>query len=101
MAMGDMLELGAVSRFEHDLIGRAAAVQGVDLLAAVGPQGRVMADAARKHGLPRGRVAWFPDSSEAAAWLSEKVKPQDYILVKGSRGMRMERIVEALSGKTA
>jgi UDP-N-acetylmuramoyl-tripeptide--D-alanyl-D-alanine ligase len=99
LALGDMLELGPQSRFEHDLVGRAAAAMKVDLLAAIGPESRVMAKAAKKAGLPSPRVKWFPDSEQAAKWLSSRVKPGDCILVKGSRGMRMEKIVQSLPGE--
>ena len=100
-ALGDMLELGKASHFEHDLLGRSAAAMKLDLLAAVGPEAKKTAQAARKHGLPSKRVAWFEDAVEAADWLKNRVRPYDRVLVKGSRGMRMERIVERLREEMA
>ena len=99
LALGDMLELGRYSHFEHDLVGRAAAAMKADLLVAVGPESRITARAAKKAGLPPGRVKWFADADQAAKWLENRVKPGDHILVKGSRGMRMEKIVQSLPGE--
>lgn len=97
-ALGDMLELGSHSRFEHDLLGRAAAASGIGVLAAVGPESRNLAKAAARAGISKDKVAWFGDSAEAAEWLRGQVRPYDRVLVKGSRGMRMERVVERLVG---
>ncbi len=99
VVLGDMLELGGHSRFEHDLLGRAAVAYGVSELAAVGPEAKIMAQSAKKWGLPNSRVAWFKDNGQAADWLKKKIKPYDRILVKGSRGMKMESIVRCLSGE--
>jgi UDP-N-acetylmuramyl pentapeptide synthase len=72
---------------------------GVSELAAVGPEAKIMARSAKKWGLPNSRVAWFKDNGQAADWLKKKIKPYDRILVKGSRGMKMESIVRRLSGE--
>jgi UDP-N-acetylmuramoyl-tripeptide--D-alanyl-D-alanine ligase len=94
---GDMLELGAHSRFEHDLLGRGAAASKLDLLAAVGPESKATAKAAVKHGLPKKSVAWFDDAAQAAEWLNQRLQPNDRVLVKGSRGMKMESVVRRLA----
>ncbi len=94
-ALGDMLELGDSETELHGLIGREAARVGIDVLLATGPRSRHMAEAARAAGVPTVHVV--ADSEEAAELLVGLVGPGDTVLVKGSRGMRMERAVEALA----
>jgi UDP-N-acetylmuramoyl-tripeptide--D-alanyl-D-alanine ligase len=91
--LGDMLELGVLAAEEHTRVGVLAAEAGVALMAAVGPEMRAAADAARAKGVAIER---FDDASHAARWLCGAVRPGDVVLVKGSRGMRMERCVAAL-----
>ncbi len=95
--LGDMLELGPYEQQGHAMVGtRAAGV--VDYLITFGPRARDMAEAARQAGLPAARVAEF-DADEVEALIAHVqglLAPDDVVLVKGSRGMRMERIVAAL-----
>ena len=95
--LGDMLELGAEERTFHDEAGRLARRFGWDVLAAVGPRGRWIAEGAKAEGLPESRIFTFPSSEEAAEKLPEILSPGDLVLVKGSRGVLMERIVERLT----
>jgi UDP-N-acetylmuramoyl-tripeptide--D-alanyl-D-alanine ligase len=67
----------------------------VQLLVAVGPLSRVTAETARRAGVPE--VHHHADSVKAAQSITEFLKDGDLIVVKGSRGMRMERVVEALT----
>lgn len=90
VALGDMLELGALSASEHAAIGRAVTDAGAGLFVAVGAE---MARAAEVSGVKALRAT---DSEEASEVLSGAVRAGDVVLVKGSRGMRMERCVEAL-----
>jgi UDP-N-acetylmuramoyl-tripeptide--D-alanyl-D-alanine ligase len=94
--LGDMLELGAAGREEHARLGRIAAERQVDLLVGVGPLTRGLIREAQKSGLNDARTAWFADRAEAAAWLKTRLLPRDRVLVKGSRGMGMETVVQAL-----
>ncbi len=94
-ALGDMLELGNTETELHALVGREAARLGIDVLLATGPRSRHIAEAARAGGVPTVHVV--ADSEEAAELLVGLVGPGDTVLVKGSRGMRMERAVEALA----
>ena len=89
-----MLELGDYGRPAHARLGRQAAESGIDLFVAVGPLSARAADAARAAGAPE--VRHFPDSEEAASYVVSAVRPGDLLLVKGSRGMKMERVVRAL-----
>ena len=92
----EMLKSG---RGPSDEIGLAAAERNVDLLLAVGPQSKAMADEAVKSGLLRNQVFWMADSDQAAQWLPDRLQGGDRVLVKGSRGMHMEKIVRRLTGE--
>jgi UDP-N-acetylmuramoyl-tripeptide--D-alanyl-D-alanine ligase len=95
--LGEMLELGDHSIALHEGIGRAAAEARVDLLLAVGgTPAAAMADAAIQAGLARDRVRHFATSDEAAAAAAALVEAGDLVLVKGSRGIRTDRVVDRL-----
>jgi UDP-N-acetylmuramoyl-tripeptide--D-alanyl-D-alanine ligase len=93
--LGDMLELGAVEGEAHQDVGRQAAGIAA-VLVTVGPRGRWIAEAARAAGLPAGRIVACATNEEAVAALAPLLQQGDYVLVKGSRGMEMERIISAL-----
>jgi UDP-N-acetylmuramoyl-tripeptide--D-alanyl-D-alanine ligase len=91
--LGDMLELGPVEVESHRRLGEEAARAGVEALAAFGPRSRHGAEAARAAGLPAFHTEDMPALVE---WARATVRPGDALLVKGSRGMKLERLVEAL-----
>lgn len=92
--LGDMLELGAIADAAHREVGRRAAALGVAALLGIGPRMRAAVAEAQGAGLAGAHhAATFED---AVAWLLEHLAPGDVVLVKGSRGMRLERVVEAL-----
>ncbi len=93
---GDMLELGGVADAEHHALGELAAARGVDLLVAVGERAPIVAEAARRHGIPDPDVLAAEDAPEAIHWLARRLAPTDAVLVKGSRGIRLERVAEAI-----
>jgi UDP-N-acetylmuramoyl-tripeptide--D-alanyl-D-alanine ligase len=98
--LGDMLELGDTETEEHLALGQE--IPGfADVLVAVGPRSKVTADAALKAGFAKGDVHWFPDSQAAATAINALVQEGDTLLLKGSRGMRMETIADALMGQEA
>ena len=94
--LGDMLELGPTEADFHRQAGRQVAENGWKFLLAVGPLARHIAEGARTAGLPEGRVLTFSTSDEASARISALVEDGDLILVKGSRGIKTERVVERL-----
>jgi len=101
LAAGQMLELGPDSPRLHREAGLAAASLNLDILVAVKGDAADIAAGAIEGGLPAERVHFFATSSDAGAFLSESVAPGDLVLVKGSRGVRMERIVDALRARHA
>ncbi len=97
--LGDMLELGDYEERGHRMVGsRAAAV--ADLLVAVGERARWIADEALKSGMASEQVVTLQDSEQAIDYLKTRIGEGDIVLVKGSRGMRMDRIVSALEVAT-
>jgi UDP-N-acetylmuramoyl-tripeptide--D-alanyl-D-alanine ligase len=93
--LGDMLELGPYEKQGHEMIGvRAAEV--ADILVTVGMRGHMIATAARKAGLEARKIAEFENQDEATIHLRKFLTKEDVVLVKGSHGIRMDRIVAAL-----
>ena len=92
--LGDMLELGHVAVAAHQKVGQQAAAAGVCGLITLGEMGREIARGAREAGLEA--VYSFDTHEEAAAKLRELLQPEDTILFKGSRGMKMETIIDLL-----
>jgi UDP-N-acetylmuramoyl-tripeptide--D-alanyl-D-alanine ligase len=93
--LGDMLELGAYEELGHRLVGRRAR-DVADLLVTVGPRARIIAEEAREAGLPAGAVVELTDSDQALAFLRQTIRRGDVVLLKGSRGVKLDRIVPAL-----
>ena len=92
--LGDMFELGRFELQAHQEIGNIAA-SSAQVIIGVGERARLIADAARNQ-LPAEAVRWFADARAAAPIVQELLRPGDVILVKGSQGMRMERIVKEI-----
>lgn len=91
---GDMLELGDKSSFYHiDLAGEIIS-NGVNVLYTLGKESRLTAEACRNSGL--GHVKSFSEPEELVKVLRESLCPGDIVLIKGSRAMRLERVVQAL-----
>ena len=94
--LGDMLELGPAEAEAHRELGGEAARAGVKLLAAFGPRSRATWEAALAAGLPATDAFHTEDVAALVAWTRERLLPGDVLLVKASRGMKLERLVEAL-----
>ncbi len=102
LAAGEMLELGPASAELHREAGRAAAASG-KLGWIVGVQGDAesFVRGAVEGGQPAAQTKFFATSPEAAAFVGDLMQRGDILLVKGSRGVKMERIVEALDARFA
>ena len=100
--IGEMLELGEHATRLHTESGRTVARSGVDVLFAVGADpARALAAAAIEEGMPAEAVTHFATSEEAATTVAGAVRPGDLVLVKGSRGIRTDRVVDALTAEFA
>jgi UDP-N-acetylmuramoyl-tripeptide--D-alanyl-D-alanine ligase len=92
--LGDMLELGATAAYAHREVGRTVARLGVDVLITMGPLAIYINEGALEAGMPKDRVVAAGSHAEAAALLKERSENGDAVLIKGSRGMKMEKILE-------
>ena len=102
--LGDMLELGPDSESLHREIGAHAADCGIRFLGLLGDFATATASGAIEHGMDEKRVRVFTERNECCAWLEELIANEtigqgSYLLVKGSRGMHLESLVERLIGK--
>mgnify|MGYP003730117715 CR=1 FL=1 len=94
--LGDMYELGSFEEEGHRLVGRQAR-QVADRLVAVGRLGRIIGEEALQAGMPAEAVHLAETNEQAIALLQTLIQGGDVVLIKGSRGMKMEQIVAALS----
>jgi UDP-N-acetylmuramoyl-tripeptide--D-alanyl-D-alanine ligase len=99
LAAGEMLELGPDSARLHREAGRYAASRKLDCIVGVQGHAVEIVNGAIQAGLPASQAHFFSDSTAAAAFLADVIRPGDLLLVKGSRGVKMERIVDALRAK--
>ena len=100
--LGEMLELGKSADALHEASGRDAASSGLGLLVVVGGgPAEALARAAVAAGMPKASVHCVPASDEAADLVAALVKPRDLVLVKGSRGVRTEIVVDRLKAELA
>jgi UDP-N-acetylmuramoyl-tripeptide--D-alanyl-D-alanine ligase len=100
--LGEMLELGRASEEKHQECGRAAAHAGLRLLFTVGgPAARALANAALAAGMDSSAVTHVDRSEPASELVAHAVRPGDLVLVKGSRGIRTDLIVDRLVAEFA
>jgi len=94
--LGDMLELGNFTKEAHQRIGQKVSQLSIDFLLAMGEEAPVVVESAIRYGFPTERAKVVESHSEAVSLLRQIVQNGDWILVKGSRRMAMEKIVEGL-----
>lgn len=93
--LGDMLELGPYERGGHEMVGLRAA-QVTQLLITLGEKAHIIADAARRVGMKKSSIMEFDDITPLMEWLKTNLAKNDVVLIKGSHGLRMDRITAAL-----
>jgi UDP-N-acetylmuramoyl-tripeptide--D-alanyl-D-alanine ligase len=94
--LGDMLELGADAGQEHAALKDAVVASGAHVVVTVGKHMHSLYEALRVSGFSSRQVYWFPDPYTVRDSLETMVRIDDLILIKGSQGMRMEKVTEAL-----
>jgi len=94
--LSDMLELGSEAESAHRYVGEVAAEHQLDRIAVCGESARWIAEGALKAGMESDQVHVFENRDQLTAWLLETLESGDAVLVKGSRGMRMELVVNSL-----
>jgi UDP-N-acetylmuramoyl-tripeptide--D-alanyl-D-alanine ligase len=93
--LGDMLELGHHTEEAHKNIGKIAK-ENADILVVVGPRAEKIKEGAMEAKMSVKKIFKYLDSREAGEFLKTFIQKNDFILIKGSQGMRMERAVEAI-----
>ncbi|MFH1193992.1 MAG: Mur ligase family protein [bacterium] len=96
--LGDMLELGPVSRDAHFDIGKKVFELSIDYLFTSGARAKEMTRGAQKSGMDKNKIYCFDKNEELGKFLQEKMEEGDVILVKGSRGMKMEDVINEIKG---
>ncbi len=94
--LGDMLELGEYTEEAHRQLGKRIAEGSIDFLLAMGEEAPIVVESAIREGMGHERARVVESPSEAASFARAIAGRGDWILVKGSRGMAMEKVVEAL-----
>jgi len=95
--LGDMRELGNTAEKYHRELGEFAAGCNIDTIVCVGPMSELTATAARAAGMARAKVLHFKSAAECAEQAKNWVRAGDLVLLKGSRGMKLETVIPALS----
>jgi len=96
-----MLELGNFAKEAHEQLGEKVSRLAIDLLLVLGEEAPLVVESAIRHGFPIERTRIVESHSEAISLLRQMLENGDWILVKGSRRMAMEKIVEGLTeGRT-
>ncbi len=93
LVAGEMLELGPESAALHAACGKAAADAGIDIVAGVRGHAQNIVDAARQ-GSPE--ALYFESPEQAGEWLRDNLRSGDVVLLKASRGVKLERALDAL-----
>ncbi|HNM38241.1 MAG TPA: UDP-N-acetylmuramoyl-tripeptide--D-alanyl-D-alanine ligase, partial [Anaerolineales bacterium] len=93
--LGDMLELGPYERQGHEMVGMRAA-QVAKVLITLGTRGHMIAEAARRAGMKASAIMEYEDIAPIIDWLTKNLNSNDAVLIKGSHGLRMDRIAAAL-----
>jgi len=93
--LGDMLELGPYERGGHEMVGLRAA-QVAEVLVTLGERAHIIADAARRTGMKKNAVIEFDELESLMEWLRNNLTKKDVVLIKGSHGLRMDRITASL-----
>jgi UDP-N-acetylmuramoyl-tripeptide--D-alanyl-D-alanine ligase len=96
LVAGEMLELGKTSEALHRECGVRAAEGGVDIVVGVQGAAREIARGAVAGGMPLTQVHFFTEVNPAIDFICRKVQPGDLVLIKGSRGVHLEKMVQAL-----
>lgn len=94
--LADMLELGDEAKRQHEIVGTVCGEKKIDVLIAIGENAKYIAKSAVESGMRHENVYTFDDNKSAENALNSIIKKGDIILLKGSRGMKLEEIATAL-----
>ena len=94
LIIGDMLELGPLSETAHHDLGKEISLSNIDHLITVGPLASLTADSAKTSIGQQLQIRKFATHMQAVNYLLEKAKKGDCLLIKGSRGTKMENVIQ-------
>ena len=97
--LGEMLELGPYERGGHEMVGLRAA-QVASILLTLGERAHMIAEAARRAGMKRSSIFVFDEFEPLMEWLKSNLTKDDTVLIKGSHGLRMDRITSLLEARS-
>ena len=97
--LGEMLELGPYERGGHEMVGLRAA-QVANLLLTLGERAHMIAEAARRAGMKKSAILEFDEFEPLMEWLKANLTKEDTVLIKGSHGLRMDRITSLLESRS-
>ena len=97
--LGDMLELGPYERGGHEMVGLRAA-QVANILLTLGARAHMIAEAARRAGMKKSSILEFDEFEPLMEWLTNNLVKDDAVLIKGSHGLRMDRITSMLEARS-
>lgn len=97
--LGDMLELGPYEKQGHEMVGMRTA-RVADVLLTLGTRAHIIAESARRSGMERANIHEYHEIEPIVAWLEKNLTSDDAVLIKGSHGLRMDRIVAALETRS-
>ena len=95
LILGDMLELGENEAQYHRDIGRQVAAMHSDLLILIGPRSEYIEQQAVHDGVAKARILHFDNAEKCASVITDLLRPGDLVLIKGSRGIGLERVIDA------
>ncbi len=93
--LGDMLEIGKYSIEAHERVGRLAG-KFLDILVTVGSRAKFIAESARKAGMRRNKIYSFDTADDSKKEVQNLIKKGDLVLIKGSRAMELDKVVEEI-----
>jgi UDP-N-acetylmuramoyl-tripeptide--D-alanyl-D-alanine ligase len=93
--LGDMLEIGKYTIEAHEAIGKLAA-ESANILVTVGPRAKFIAETAKAAGMKKSSVYSFDTADDARKPIQELMKQGDFVLIKGSHSMELDKVVEEI-----
>ncbi|KHE92778.1 MAG: UDP-N-acetylmuramoyl-tripeptide--D-alanyl-D-alanine ligase [Candidatus Scalindua rubra] len=99
LVCGDMLEMGNYAESVHREIGAKVAKSGIDALWTVGSLSGFVAEEAIANGMPEERIRSCATSEEVSSFVVSQLKKDDTVLIKGSRGMKLENVVRQIESR--
>jgi len=94
--LGDMLELGSFSEKGHKMVGKYLVQSDIDQLITVGERSRDISRGSEESGMNKDNIFHFDNAESAGKFVQERMQSGDLVFVKGSQGMRMEKIVKEI-----